>query len=187
MERFFNLTKDKPLSKVCIARGHSDFKSVFNYIKHLPYGRTTNRSDYTLVLKEEKGTCSTKHAFLKAIAIENGFEDLKLYLGVFKMNADNTPKIASILETHQLTYIPEAHCYLKHDNLILDITFGSTNDITFIDTILHEEIIRPNQIGTYKVELHQAYLKSWIKSEKLSISFEKLWAIREACILAISE
>ncbi|MEH6536081.1 MAG: hypothetical protein V7719_06795 [Psychroserpens sp.] len=187
MVKNFNLSKSQSLSKQCIIKGLTDFYSVFNYIKQLPYGRLANRSDYTLILRENKGTCSTKHAFLKAIAIENGIEDLKLCLGVFKMNAKNTPKLKLVLEQHDLDYIPEAHCYLKHNETIMDITFGNDGDPAFVDTLMHEEFIIPEHIGDYKVELHQSFLKSWIANENLEFSFDELWKIRESCILAISK
>jgi len=187
MDRNFKLSLIQPLSKQCIAIGLKDFEAVFNYIKQLSYGRNSDRSDYTLVINENKGTCSTKHAFLKAIAIENNVEDLKLFIGIFKMNVDNTPKIKSILSEHHLTYIPEAHCYLKQNEVILDITFNKQNHSPFSETLLHEETILPKQIGDYKLALHKSYLKSWIEREQLFISFEDLWTIREACIHKISE
>jgi hypothetical protein len=187
MDKSFNLNEAKPLSKRCIDKDLRDFKSVFNYVKQLPYGRNTNRSNYTLILKENKGTCSTKHAFLKAIAIENNIDNLELYLGVFKMNATNTPKIKSILETHQLDYIPEAHCYLKYNNELLDITFNRDDSPSFVDTLLYEITIKPEQIGEYKISFHKSFLKTWIRSEHLRISFNQLWDIREECISKISE
>lgn len=187
MDNSFKLTETQPLSKTCIDKDLRDFKSVLNYVKQLPYGRNTNRSDYTLVLKENKGTCSTKHAFLKAIAIENNIDNLELYLGVFEMNATNTPKIKSVLETHQLACIPEAHCYLKYNKELLDITFNTDDTPAFVDTLVYEITIKPEQIGDYKIDFHKSFLKTWIQSEHLQISFNQLWSIREDCISKISE
>lgn len=186
MDKYFNLTPNLPLSKACITKGHKTFNAIFDFIKQLSYGRTSNRSDYTLVLKEGKGTCSTKHALLKAVALENGVTDLELYLGIFKMNAENTPNIKSVLEQYDLAYIPEAHCYLKLDQNIIDLTFPTNGQPSFVDSLVHEETIHPEQIGRYKVKYHQDYLKLWIKFEKLSYSFDEIWSIREACIRNIS-
>ncbi|WP_299274934.1 hypothetical protein [uncultured Psychroserpens sp.] len=187
MDKSIKLSPAQPLSKVCLDKGLSDFEAVFNFVKQLPYGRTTNRSDFTQVLQEHKGTCSTKHALLKAIAIENDIDDLKLCLGVFEMNPKNTPKIKYVLEQYHLDYIPEAHCYLRHHDDIIDITFNSTTEPSFSETLQYEVHIEPNQIGDYKVTFHKSYLKTWIKNEQLHLSFNQLWKIREACILAISE
>ena len=48
-----------------------EFKELIDKIKNLPYGRNANRYDFTLVLSENKGTCSSKHAFLKDFADKN--------------------------------------------------------------------------------------------------------------------
>lgn len=186
MDKYSRLTSEFPLSKDCIAKGLFTYDSVLQYVKQLPYGRSSNRSDYTSVLKEGKGTCSTKHALLKAIAIENQIEDLELYLGIFKMNAENTPKIKSILLQNNLEYIPEAHCYLKVDDDVMDVTFPHDSNPIFMETLVYEETILPEHIGNYKIECHQAYLKSWIATENLPFSFNDIWKIREQCIRALS-
>lgn len=190
MVKNFNLSAHKTLSKQCLALGLTNYDTVYNVVQQLPYGRNSNRSNYTLILKENKGTCSTKHAFLKAIAIENNCKDLKLCLGIFKMNRNNTPKITTILDIYQLEYIPEAHCYLKVNDVIKDITFNDNNindQPAFTNSLLHEEFILPEQIGDYKVEYHQAFLKSWIVKENVPLSYEKLWKVRELCIAQLSK
>ncbi|WP_299335314.1 hypothetical protein [uncultured Psychroserpens sp.] len=187
MENDFKLSEDQPISKACHDQGLTHYADVFNYVKALPYGRTSNRGDFRLVLQEHKGTCSTKHALLKAIALENSYTALELYLGIFKMNAVNTPKIRPVLEYYELEYIPEAHCYLKHNNTITDLTFSTNNSTSFLDDLLHEETIIPDQIGDYKVRMHQSYIKFWIEDNKLRYNFEQLWNIREICIKTFSE
>lgn len=191
MVKNFNLKPEfkrrATLSKQCLVLGLTDFESVYNHVQQLPYGRNSNRSDYTLILKENKGTCSTKHAFLKALAIENNVEDLHLCLGIFKMDRHNTPKIGTILDSYQLDYIPEAHCYLKMNNIIKDITFKSSEQPVFANSLLHEDCIMPEQIGDYKIELHQSFLMSWIDKGNIKLSFEALWKVREMCIAQLSE
>ncbi|MEM5566287.1 hypothetical protein WNY78_14290 [Psychroserpens sp. AS72] len=187
MVKNFNLSKHQSLSKQCIAKGLPDFSSVFNYIKQLPYGRNTNRSDFALVIKENKGTCSTKHAFLKAIATENNTEDITLCLGIFKMNRENTPKISTVLDAYQLEYIPEAHCYLKVNNKIIDITFNDNKPPAFVKSLLQEEFILPEHIGDYKLKRHQSFLKSWIIEKNVPLNYDELWKVRELCIAQLSE
>ena len=188
MDKYSNtiLSSKHTLSEICISKGLTSYGAVYDFVKQLPYGRTSDRSDFKLVLTEEKGTCSTKHALLKAIAEENNIDAIKLCLGIFQMNAGNTPKIESVLKANGLDYIPEAHCYLKLDNNIVDITFPKSNELVFIKSLLHEEIITPEQIGRYKVDVHQAFLKSWISAEHLAFNFDEIWAIRETCIRHIS-
>ena len=187
MALVFNLNPSEILSKSCIARGLKTFDAVCNYIKALPYGRNSERSDFTLVLLENRGTCSTKHAFLKQIAIENNIPDVMLCLGVYKMNEANTQGVGDVLNHYNLDYIPEAHTYLKINNTVIDITRSVTSENTFEDSLLSEEIIMPHQIGDYKVNCHKNYLKHWIKQYNIPYPFAELWKIREACILALNQ
>jgi len=59
-----------PISKAFLDKGINNFHEVCEYILHLPYGRTSDKSDWTLVLIENRGTCSTKHALISALAAE---------------------------------------------------------------------------------------------------------------------
>jgi len=53
------------------------------------------------VLNERRGPCSTKHALLKALADEQGLP-IRLMLGIYEMNARNTPGIGRVLEEHHM-------------------------------------------------------------------------------------
>ena len=127
------------------------FEELINKVKNIPYGRNANRYDFTLVRSENKGTCSSKHAFLKDFADKNEIKNVKLYIGIFKMNEVNTPKLGDLLSKNNIKYIPEAHCYLKINQIPVDAT---TSD-SFYDKIKHdilEEIeIIPNQVSDFKV------------------------------------
>ena len=189
MDNYFNFKiSDKGvLSTQCQKLGFTNFEDACNLIKELPYGRNSDRSDYKLVLKEQKGTCATKHAFLKQLAIENGFEAISLCIGIYKMNALNTKGIGAVLERYQLNYIPEAHTYLKYKDLIFDFTSAHASSDNFYSSVMYEETIEPKQIGDHKVNLHHQFLKSWIEENDIPYSFEDLWEIREECILALSK
>ena len=164
-----------------------NFEELIDKVKNLPYGRNTNRYDFSLVLSENKGTCSSKHAFLKDFADKNEIENVKLYIGIFKMNEVNTQKLGDLLTKNNIKYIPEAHCYLKINQIPVDVT---TSD-SFYDKIKHdiiEEIeIIPNQVSDFKVEYHKAFLKKWIKETNQNNTFEEIWKIREQCISKLSE
>ena len=164
-----------------------NFKELIDKVKNLPYGRNANRYDFSLVLSENKGTCSSKHAFLKDFADKNEIENVKLYIGIFKMNEVNTQKLGDLLTKNNIKYIPEAHCYLKINQIPVDVT---TSD-SFYDKIKHdiiEEIeIIPNQVSDFKVEYHKAFLKKWIKETNQNNTFEEIWRIREQCISKLSE
>ena len=164
-----------------------NFEELIDKVKNIPYGRNANRYDFSLVLSENKGTCSSKHAFLKDFADKNEIENVKLYIGIFKMNEVNTQKLGDLLTKNNIKYIPEAHCYLKINQIPVDVT---TSD-SFYDKIKHdiiEEIeIIPNQVSDFKVEYHKAFLKKWIKETNQNNTFEEIWRIREQCISKLSE
>ena len=164
-----------------------NFKELIDKVKKLPYGRNANRYDFSLVLSENKGTCSSKHAFLKDYADKNDIKNVKLYIGIFKMNEKNTPKLNNLLSKNDIKYIPEAHCYLKINEVPVDVT---TTD-SFYDKIKHEIVeeieIIPNQVSDFKIAYHKAFLRKWIKETHQKHTFEKIWNIREQCISKLSE
>jgi len=157
------------------------------FIQQLPYGRNQNREDFSLVLIENKGTCSSKHAFLKKIAELNQIEEVELVLGIYRMNHLNTPKIGNTILENGLSYIPEAHCYLKLGDKRLDITTANSNIEKLSNDILEEIEIQPEQVNTFKVEFHQAYLKKWIEETPINLHFDEVWNIREKCIKKLEE
>jgi len=165
----------------------NNFLELIERVKQIPYGRNANRSDFSLVLKENKGTCSSKHAFLKDFADKNQIENVHLFIGIFKMNEQNTPKIAPLLTKNQLAYIPEAHCYLKVNGKVVDATTENSFFTTIEKDVLEEIEIQPNQVAEFKVTLHQKYIKDWITNKNISLSFDEIWTIREQCIQKLSE
>lgn len=160
----------------------ANWSELLAHVKRIPYGRNENRNDFSLVFKENKGTCSSKHALVKTIADLNQMQDIKLILGIYKMNHLNTPKISDTLLNHNLDYIPEAHCYLKINNLRVDVTHTNSDVSKLESDIVNELEIETNQVIDFKIIYHQQYLKDWLKREGISLSFEQLWKIREECI-----
>ena len=79
-----------PVSAEFIGRDISDFRAAGRYLQALRYGRTVNRADFRAVLREGKGTCSTKHALLAALAHEQDLP-VVLILGIYDMHEGNTP------------------------------------------------------------------------------------------------
>lgn len=182
----FQITIPGEVSDQFIDQGVYNFEMAIEFVRALEYGRTSNNPDYTLVLKEKKGTCSSKHALLAALAREQNQTDIKLVIAIYWMTEANTKGIGSHLSENGLTYLPEAHCYLKVGRKVVDVSF-SDSDFNIIGTEIHaEELIEPEQIGSYKINFHKRYLENWIKGEKLSKSLEQVWEIREKCIKNLS-
>src|SRR5713226_4415697 len=171
-----------------IARGITDFRAAGRCLHHLPYGRNSDRSDFRLVLPEGRGTCSTKHALLAELAREQDLP-VVLALGIYEMNERNTPGVGVVLNRYGLQHIPEAHCYLRYEGVRIDITRSGADPTEPINRFLHEEAIIPEQIGDYKVQLHQRFLRSWLANTEMvgGRSFAEIWKIREECIAALAQ
>lgn len=175
------------LSKRLLELEVFSFSDAIEFVKNLPYGKTTDRANPDLVLEELKGTCSTKHAIIKKLAQEQNFEQVKLYLCMFKMNEANTPKLNSILSKNKLEYIPEAHCVLKVNDTFVDVTNATSKYEKLKKDVLGSVEIEPNQISDFKLNYHQTYLKKWLQEQELRLTFNELWQIREDCIKALSQ
>jgi len=163
-------------------RGVRDFRSAARFVMLLPYGRNTDRLDYRLVLEERRGTCSTKHAFLAALAQEHD-RPVELRLGIYEMDGRNTPGVGPVLRRYGLDLVPEAHCYLAYRGVRVDLT-GVGEAEEPIHAFLHEEEIEPRQIGAYKVERHREFVRLWAKAHGLDT--ETAWRAREECIQALA-
>lgn len=160
----------------------TDFQSACEFIAQLPYKRNLQKEDVMCVFKDNGGTCSTKHAVLRKLAMEQNQLNVKLTLGIFKMDAIYSSKIQATLEKHQLAYIPEAHNYLKIGTEYFDFTTPNSNYESFQSNILVEQEIEYNEITAKKVAIHKAFLEAWKISEKIDYSLSEIWQIREQCI-----
>ena len=59
-------------------RAYGRFAEVAEAVRALPYSRVRDTEKVLAVLDEQKGTCSSKHRFLAALAHECGYTDVKL-------------------------------------------------------------------------------------------------------------
>nr|WP_290844647.1 VOC family protein [Flavobacterium sp.] len=174
------------LTKIALDLGIGDWNSLLEHVRDLPYGRNANRRDLSLVLTEAKGSCSSKHALLKAIADEN-YIPAKLILGVYRMSRRNTPGIGNTLENSGLDFIPEAHCYLDLGGFKFDFTAANSDFSKLKADILHEIEIEPDQVSDFKVKFHQNFVRDWIASEKIALDYDQVWKLRENCIARLSD
>jgi hypothetical protein len=162
--------------------GLRDYHAAARHVHRLPYGRNSDRADFGLVLEEGRGTCSTKHALLAALAREHGLP-VQLRLGIYEMNGRNTPGVARVLARYGLDHVPEAHCYLAYRGVRVDLTgVAATGPI---EDFLYEETIEPTGIGDYKIVVHRRFVRGW--AAERGLGSERAWRAREACIAALSQ
>ncbi|MDR0223762.1 MAG: hypothetical protein LBI32_01725 [Myroides odoratus] len=183
----FDIHPKGAISEAFLHIGIYTFQAATAYICGLPYGRNANKADLRSFFADGKGTCSTKHAVLKQVAEENGYTDLHLILGIFKMNGQNTPLVGDTLAQYQLDYIPEAHTYLKYKNQRFDFTRTGASPADFQSDLLVEYEIQANEIGAYKVRVHQEFMAQWLQANQdIPYATTEIWAIREQCIQDLS-
>lgn len=186
MDIDFRLRSDDQMTQLAIKNGIHSWQTLLKHVRGLPYGRNANRWDFGLVLKEGQGSCSSKHALLKSIATYHDMKDIKLILGIYKMNRKNTPGIGQALESFSIDYVPEAHCYLSFGKDRYDYTSPQSSFATIENDILSEIEIIPEQVSEHKITLHQDYIKNWIMVESILIDFDQIWKVRELCINNLS-
>jgi hypothetical protein len=137
-------------------------------------------------MRERRGTCSTKHALLARLAVEQRFP-VALMLGIYQMSERNTPGVGPVLHRSRLVSIPEAHCYLRYQGERIDVTRAVAAGDAVV-AFLREEVIAPDQVGAYKTAIHRDYVREWlVRIPELSCrSLDDIWKIREECIVAMS-
>jgi hypothetical protein len=176
------LNSNDKLTAIIKDSGINTWNELIQFVRELPYGRNSNRTDFRLVIIEKKGSCSSKHALLKKIADLNKIQNVKLVLGIYKMNRQNTPNIGNVLLENKIEFMPEAHCYLKIDNKRTDITTNNSDFEKIERDILNELEIEPEQVAEFKVEYHKDFLTKWISENRIDREFNEIWKIREKCI-----
>lgn len=184
----FNLTSGELYSTAFRERGIHTFSDACAFIHQLPYGRNANRSDFMLVLSEERGTCSSKHALLASLALENGVEHVELIVGIFMMSPETNPSLEDFFSDKPYTTIPEAHCYLNYKGERLDFTALDFNMEKITPKIVREQRIDPNQVSDWKIMIHKHYLQGWLnRNQAVQLSLDELWKDREEVIALLSK
>ena len=165
-----------PLGVMCCRMGLVGLGQAGAFVQGLPYGRTSGR-DPALVLVEGRGTCSSKHAFVASLAQEHGVE-VDLMVGVYRMSGETDPPVGPVLAAHGLATMPEAHCYLRMGGVRLDLTGpGSVRSLELLDERVLVDLAD-------KVPWHRRFVVE--EAERIGMDAEALWAVREACIHALS-
>lgn len=176
------LMPNGPISETLIDMGFDSFHQICQWVWLLPYGRHRDNPHYMSVVKEQKGTCSTKHALLKALADELGIE-LQLTVGVYAMTEANTPGVGKVLDQYQCEYIPEAHCYLSYQGNRVDLTRFVIASCEPITEFFIEKNFTVDELITVKQAFHYTFIQNRFGSQQA----KTMWAIRERCIQALSE
>ena len=178
----FPIKPNGSASKAFLDLGQNDFAQACQYIANLKYKRISDKSKPLLVLQENCGTCSSKHVLLKMLAEENSQEQIKLKIAIYKMNAENTPKLKGVIPKG-LDFVPEAHSYLLFKGRKLDFTRAHSIPLKDPEILEEYEVSAKEMLAT-KDQLHKNFINKWSKQQGLDP--QEVWQIRELCIERLS-
>lgn len=131
------------ISKKFLELGINNFREAFKYIHEMKYGYNNHYEDKWILFKENKGTCTTKHAVISGLAQELG---IPLYknVGIYKFTEEITTGANEIIEKYKIPYITIVHCFLKYKNYRFDLTKGNKNGKkSSIENFIHSEKVDP--------------------------------------------
>lgn len=186
MEFNFEITSTRKVSAHFRDLNLRTFADAADYIKNLPYKRNIDKTDELSVLKDQGGTCSTKHAVLKRLADENNYGEVKLMLGIFSMKASYSEKLLPVFEKYGIVEMPEAHNYLRIKGKAKDFTAKNCKE--FETELIIETEIQPEQITEFKVNYHKNFLQKYLeKNPQIPYDLDEFWKIREECIEALQQ
>jgi hypothetical protein len=182
----FEILNKGPVSAAFLQVGILSFVQAMDYVAHLPYRRIADKNNVVGVIHEGCGTCSSKHLALAALAKEQGHQEVKLVFWVFRMNAQNLPKSASILKKYQLDYLPEVHVCLDINGALHDATWKGRALPAPEQDFMFAQFADTKLIYQVKKSLHHRCMEGFLKEHPmLPYRIEQLFTIREECIHAL--
>ena len=138
------ITENRPVSKAFIDLGITSLQEACRYVHELPYGYNLNSDNLMILLKEKKGTCTTKHAVIGTLAQELSLPVHK-NVGIYAMTEEIVSGTNTLLAEFQLPYIPMLHCFLVYENFRVDLTDGNSNGKNrSIEAFLYVQQVTPN-------------------------------------------
>ncbi len=173
------LDPSRPLGAAFAAFGATTFHDAARLVHALPYGRSTG--GWRSVLADGRGTCSSKHALLAALADEVSLP-VTLVVGLYDMDGRNTPGVGATLARAGFASLPEAHTFLVAGDARVDLTWPDRSDPP--PTTTGDTPMTPDGIETAKPALHRAAVDAWAEARGLDPAV--VWQVREACIAALS-
>jgi hypothetical protein len=133
-----------PVTQAFMVLGYSTFHAACRHVQRMPYGYNSDRADLMILFKEEKGTCTTKHAVIATLAQELALS-IDKRIGIYGMTEALVTGAGVILEKYHLPYVPMLHCFLAHGEVWVDLTEGNRNGKNGpIDEFLFTERVVPN-------------------------------------------
>jgi len=165
------------MSKKFLDLGIKSFKQSCEYVHKIEYGYNSNYNDKFIFFKENKGTCTSKHAVIAGLAEELHIPLYK-YVGIYKLTEEISTGTNEILKKYKIPYIPMIHCFLVYKDSRFDLTEGNYNGKkTTIDELIHEEKVDPFISNKDEYLLFKKVLKNKV------LPLEEMDEIKERALL----
>ena len=163
---------DKSISKLGIISekflsiGIKSFIEACHYVHNLLYGYNSNRDDLMILFKENKGTCTTKHAVIATLAEELNLP-IEKNIGLYAMTEDIVTGTSEILAKYSLPYVPMVHCFLVYGKYRVDLSEGNNNGKNLsIEDFLFTQQVEPNISAKVEYLLYRKALKDHVLTRK---------------------
>ena len=177
------------ISKKFLELGITSFREACEYVHNIEYGYNSDYDDKMIFFKENKGSCTTKHAVITGLAEELNIPLYK-YVGVYKFTNETSTGTNEILKKYDLPYVPMVHCFLVYKDYRFDLTEGNCNGKnTTIEEFVHEEKVNPFISRKEEYLLFKKVLKEKIlpSKEMEGITERSLLKGREESIILLKE
>ena len=154
------------ISSQFLSLGINSFIDACRYVHELPYGYNSDRDDLMILFKENKGTCTTKHAVISTLAIELSLP-VEKHVGIYAMTEDIITGSYEIQKKYNLPYVPMIHCFLVYGQYKVDLSEGNNNGKNrSIEEFLYTRRVEPNISAKAEYLLYRNALKEFILPRK---------------------
>lgn len=177
------------ISKKILELGIKSFKKACEYIHNIEYGYNSNYDDKMILFKENKGSCTSKHAIIAGLAEELNIPLFK-HVAIYKFTEEISTGVNEILKKYKIPYVPMVHCFLVYKEFQFDLTEGNCNGKnTTIEEFIYEGEVNPFISRKDEYLLFKKVLKEKIllSNEMEGISERSLLKAREESIILLKE
>ncbi len=160
------ITPSGEMSRKFLELGIKSFKEASEYVHNVDYGYNSNYDDHMIFFKEKKGSCTSKHAVIAALAKELNIPLYK-HVGIYKFIEEVSTGTNEILDKYHVPFVPMIHCFLVYKNLRFDLTEGNCNGKKkTLEGFIHEERVEPFITTKNEFLLFKRVLKEMILPSK---------------------
>ena len=177
------------ISKKFLELGITSFRKACEYVHNIEYGYNSDYDDKMIFFKENKGSCTSKHAVITGLAEELNIPLYK-YVGVYKFTDEISTGTNEILKKYDLPYVPMVHCFLVYKDYRFDLTEGNCHGKNIsIEEFIHEEKVTPFISRKEEYLLFKKVLKEKIlpSKEMEGITERSLLKAREESIILLKK